>query len=498
MNEEDTTFQQLKRKSSEFSEDSGNEDSMVSFRSVDQERTELDEEKKRIMELKKVIDDGRERLRKEMGDFESMKARYESGLAADGSGTGSVPGDKELEREREKLAREWREIDIEEKRLESERKKRDILFDDIASRKIILDKETKEVETEKAQLKHKAFELEEREKALATRKEEFRKEKSEWETKRTKQLEELRSLPDKKDELEMERTNLRLEKMRFEEEQKPLDDEKRYLEAKRKMMDQEQEILEQQRKLIEEQKKRLLESGTVSIEAKYALETPIPKPREPLIRSSTKADASPHSVFDVGQDDLYQTRYHEKEAQFEKIRRERLKSVGTKKKPLPKAIRPGKSVGKAIRVGKLPSGEIQQKVPTMTCISCNAEVRIPPGSTNVTCPKCGREYKIRGRVKAAHKSPGSGIGEKGTVAQEPAPSIVQPELKPDLERPTTANIVLSHDSSREKANIYEKLGNYYIHCLNPSCKAEIEISNPSMKRVHCLECGRRNRIAPLE
>ena len=59
------------------------------------------------------------------------------------------------------------------------------------------------------------------------------------------------------------------------------------------------EILDQQRKIIEEQKKRLLETGSVSTDAKYALETPIPTALEPMIGADGLRE-SRTSLFEVG------------------------------------------------------------------------------------------------------------------------------------------------------------------------------------------------------
>ncbi len=535
MNEEESTFPQSEKQRPELSDDAGQEESLASFKSTIKDNSDLENEIQRLYEMKKVVEAGREKLRRELEQFESMKSDLKTGAGEASPGPG-------IEEEKEKIAKEWNRIDVEEKRLENDRRRMDILFDEISSRKTASEKEADAIEKERTDIRKKETELTEQEKALASIKQEYQEEKAKWEEKRSKQIEELKSLPDKKAELELEKANLRLEKMRFEEEKKPLEDEKRYIKAKRNMMDQEQEILKQQKTIIEKQKKRLLESGSISIEAKYELEKPIPEHREPAISSSVSSDKAKGSVFEVGTNNLRQTRYSEKEANFEKIRQERLRSLGQTEQPVLKAIRPSKSVGKAIRpsktvgkairlsksvgkairpsesvgkairVGKLPVDQIPDDFPSMSCVSCNTDIPIPPGSSSVTCPKCSKSYNIRGQGKARTpriatlpKEPSSTGPTSGSSQPELQPELhpqLQPELQPGQKETSALPSIdfssTSEDSKREEAKIYEKFGNYFIHCLNPSCKSEIELSNVSKKRVHCPECGRRNKISPME
>lgn len=486
MNQEESPFQNRNVKSSEASGDPGDGGSLESFRTVDQERSGLEEEKRRLIELKKMVEAGKEKLRTEIEAFEQKKAAY---------GTGTP--DREQQFELDKVKREWERIGAEEKRLQEERRKLDVLFDDTASRKTIIDREIKELERKRTQLDQKEFDLKEREEALSVKQQELRTERERWEEQRAKQLDELRTLPDRKAECEFELANLRLEKMRFEEEKKPLESERRYLEAKRKMMDQEQEILDQQKKIIEEQKKRLLKGGGLSAEEKYTLEKPIPTVSKAVMGPSAPLPSTAPSQFEASHDHLRQTEFSKKEAELERIRFERQKHRETDRKPVLKAIRPGKSVGKAIRVGKLPGEKEAVIHPTMTCISCNSEVPIPPGSTNVMCPKCGREYRIRSGAKK--KTP-----RVGKLIQEtPESTGDQPREHPQPRPGSLPSGISTPDddsssSPREEATIYERQGRYFIHCLNPSCKSEIELSNASKKRIHCPECGRRNKIVPLE
>ncbi|MCK4614879.1 MAG: hypothetical protein KAU14_08750, partial [Thermoplasmata archaeon] len=64
--------------------------------------------------------------------------------------------------------------------------------------------------------------------------------------------------------------------------------------------------------------------------------------------------------------------------------------------------------------------------------------------------------------------------------------------------PTAFTSVMPEDIHRVGAKIYERDGKYYIHCLNTNCGTEIELPNPDVKRFHCPDCGRRNKIALWE
>ena len=435
MNNEEATFYDPDRKSSN---------------DIDSLRAELAAEKQRVLEIKKVVEAGREKLRLEQERF-------------DRECKSSSPSETGSDRVREKLDREWDQIGAEEKRLENERRKLDILFEEITSRKYALERETSALEKDRTTVGKKEADLKDREQKLASEKEAFEKQRADWEGTRAQQLDELRSLPDRKAELELERANIKLEKMRFEEERKPFEDERRHLEAKRQMMAQEQEILDQQRKIIEEQKKRLLETGTVSIEAKYALEQPIPEKRDPLIAGS-RTDTSGSSMYDVGQGNLRQTRYSEKAAQLERVREERLKNIGSNE-PLRKAIRPDQPLKRAIRPDQPLKKAIRPDQPLKKAIRPDQPLK-----------------------KAIRPE----------AAPEPEPGLLSPPTGFDLDTPTTATSVMPQGSAREEAKIYEKGGMHYIHCLNPNCRSEIELTNASKKRVHCPECGRRNKISQSE
>jgi len=392
-----------------------------------------------------------------------------------------------MEREKEKLDREWKQIASEEKHLESERKKLDILFDEISSRKASLEKEVSKLNEEKQLISKKDEELKELEKTLGDERSAFDSEKSTWEKERDIQLVELNKLPDQLADLELERSNLKLEKMKFQEAKTPLEEERKHLEATKRILDQEQEILEQQRRIIEDQKKRLLETGGLSVEAKYELDKPIPKPRDVPASLRSTGDAGDSAVFDVGTDRLDKSRYVETEDMQDRIRRERLKSLETRvRDDEPTRVKKVAVKSKIPKTATKKESTVE-KFPTMTCISCESQIPIPPGAANITCPGCGRDYKMRARAKAPEKkpSPPSPTREEET-GTGPAGSSA----------PSYSSVVSG--GTRQEAQMQERDGTYLINCLNPSCKAEIELSNSSMKRVHCPDCGRRNKIAPLE
>jgi len=488
MTEEETNPQDENKAISRFPDNPADSEIEEARLQLQKERDELEAEKKLVLEMKKIVEGGHEKLKKEMEDIEYIKQA--SRIPSAGKEVSEETDGIVLEKERKKLDSEWNQISAEEKRLDAERRKLDILFDEISSRKVSLDRDITKTKEDQKTLENKEKQLSELETSLQSLKEEYETEKDRWDKERETQLVELRSLPDQKAEIELERTNLRLERMRFEEEKKPLEEERRYLEAKRSLMDEEQEIIEQQRRIIENQKKRLIEGGKLNVEAKYELEKPIPKAREPRGSGTPRVDEERSSVYDIGVERLDRTRYVEKESTKDKTRRERLRSLDSKLHHGEESTRVKKRVSVEDRKDTTTVGKEAGKFPTMTCISCNASIPIPPGTSNIVCPGCNREYKIRGRSKG--KSPQK---RKSTTT---APAISSKDKVSETDTPTPYTSVLPQGSQRQEANIQERSGKYFIHCLNPSCKSEIELSNSSMKRVHCTKCGRRNKIAPLE
>ncbi len=438
--------------------ETGVEDDMVDidaeFERLEREKKELAEERERLRELRRQIEREREELRKE----EEAKEGPEDEESRD------------IEREKVRLEAERKRIAEEKEKIAEERKKLDILFEEIASRRYALEQESNKVEEQRAALGERENTLKIREEKLLKEREEFEKEKAEWQKEYAAQLEEIRKLPDMRAELELERENLRLERVRIEEERKLLEDERRMLDSRRKTMDEEREILDNQRRILEEQKKRLLETGGMTPEIREALEAP-PVRHEKGALEAHPAQERPAEVYDVGKAHLDMTRTIDSETEEDRKRRERLKRLEE----------------------KIHSKDEEKNVPTMTCLSCGTPIPIPPDASVVKCPKCGREYKIRGK------------GKPKTEQKKPVETVKRPvqtvrkhravHTEPDIPTPFTSVIP---NVPRNEAIPYEREGKYYITCQNPSCRSEIELPNPHVRRVQCPVCGRRNKVAPLE
>ncbi len=444
------------------------------------ERKELEEEKKKVLEMKNFVDKGKEKLRREIENMDAVKRKLMDQMKVQGIGT---LDDSRLQAEKDKINLRWEQLSEDEKKITADREKLDVLFEDISKRKFALDVEIRKVDETKERLDKKNDELRELELKLDTERSKLDEEKANWKEEYAEQLAEMKALPDLKAEIELDKSNIRIEKMRLEEERKIFDEEKRSFEVRKRILDEEQKILEEQRKLIDEQKKRLLENEGLSIEGKYALETPIPKTKEPIRTSAAISGTETKSkVFDIGTERLSRPRFDENITDEVRKRRERLNAM---EKRLHPGSRDKSDRGTEEKDG--PKPEVP-KLPTMTCISCDTPIPIPPDSELVSCPGCGRDYKIKRRTQPRTE-------EKKTVQERSTKSPVRRSTP--IDQPIAATSVMP-EGGRQEARIEERNGNYYVKCTYAGCGNEIQIPNTNKRRVHCTRCSRRIKIAPWE